>query len=208
MPRPSSPTVMTRRSEVELRPHMDAAFAVLVAVLHEIAQDLREIAGVAAEHGVGRHVDGALHTLVAIDLVEHLPQILDDRAHGDGLGAEAGRARRARAAQLIRDALIHALELAVQRFLVGSAERLPFARLAASASPRAASSSCARVVERVAVTREAPPLGIDQRVQVIGEADDLGWIAPGELHALAGFDLADLPLEPLAAAAARTSTSR
>ena len=53
------------------------------------------------------------------------------------------------------------------------------------------------IVERVAVAREAPPLGIDQRVQVVGKADDLGWIAPRELHALAGFDLADLPLEPL-----------
>src|SRR6185503_20222769 len=42
------------------------------------------------------------------------------------------------------------------------------------------------VVERVAIAREAPPLRVDQRVQVVGEADDLRRITPGQLDALAG----------------------
>jgi len=71
----------------------------------------------AAEYGIRRHVDRAAHALVAVDLVERLFQIVDDRRNGDGLGAEPRGARRARSAQLMRDALIHALELAVQRLV-------------------------------------------------------------------------------------------
>src|SRR5690606_26308683 len=62
--------------------------AIFVRVLHHVAQELGQVAGVAAEHGFGRHVELALHSLVAIHLVERSLHVRRERRHGDGLDAD------------------------------------------------------------------------------------------------------------------------
>jgi len=48
----------------------------------------------------------------------------------------------------------------------------------------------------MAVALESAALGLDQSVQIVREADELGRIFAGQAHALAGLHFAHLALEP------------
>src|SRR5690606_25277593 len=122
-------TVVADREDDTIRPRIDphrhAALAVLISIVEQIAEQLREIPGIAVEHRARLDVERAVDGLVAIYLIERLFQIRYDRRDGDRLDAEPGRTARARPSQLIGDALIHSLDLAREGLLH------PFARSAA-----------------------------------------------------------------------------
>src|SRR5690606_35951958 len=93
----------------------DACPAVLVCVVEQVAEQLGQVARVAMEDRARHDPRLELDALVPIDLVERVLQVLHDGRDGDRLDAQARRAARTGAAQLIRDPLIHALHLACER---------------------------------------------------------------------------------------------
>jgi hypothetical protein len=82
----------------------------------------------------------------------------------------------ARAPQLVRDALVHALELAVQSLLRGLRVLGALLRDQRAHRGERRLQAVREIVERVAITREAATLRVDQSVQIVGEPHELGRI--------------------------------
>lgn len=112
------PVVLDRHDDLgsdPLRSDPDAAPAPLAGVVDHVAQHLVEILRIAGHRETVRNVDGERDHLVRMDAQQGEPQVGDMGGEvGPGPHVTAGR-RRPRAAKMMADALVHALDEPCER---------------------------------------------------------------------------------------------